>query len=383
VSATIEYPIGIGNYTDPYPRYAELRHSTPILWHEPTQTWYFFRHADVKGVLKSHSIGTIPFQPRDNDVMPFFSRLLNRQMLRSDPPAHTRLRTVVAPWFLREKLNEFRPLVREITAALLDDGVSDFVPDVATRVPPTVLARALRISPEDITRLQPASVAMVGYWEWHHESDTAAVAERGAAEIDEYFRALVQLRRRLPGEDIVTDLIAAGLTDDEALVMIVLLVNAGHETTVNQLGNSVLALLSQRRAWEELVSDPSIAPLATEELLRFDTSVQTFPRRVLNDLEIGGFELKENATVEVVFGSANRDETVFDRPDDLFLRRQPNPQLSFGVGIHTCLGAPLARLEIAEVLSTLVTKRPDLGLAAEPVWRPQLGIRGLASLPVR
>lgn len=383
MNVLVEDPIGLDNYTDPYPRYQQLRRESPVLWHEPTRTWFFFRHADVNALLRSRSVGTTPFQPRQGDAMPSFGRLMTGQMLKIDPPDHTRLRALVSPWFLRGRLQEFRPLVREITEEILGDGISDFVTDLAVKIPPRVLGAALAIPEEDVCLLQPWSIAMVRYWESHHEPDTASNAEGAAAEIGDYVGRLIRTRLKAPGDDVISDLLKAGLSEGETLVMAVLLLNAGHETTVNLLGNAMLALLTHQEAWRELASDTSIATVATEEVLRYDTSVQIFPRRVLEDLEVGGVLLSRCDNVRVVFGSANRDEEVFERPAELVLRRQPNPQLSFGVGIHTCLGAPLARLEIAEVLSVLAEEWPDIQLSGSPVWRPQLGIRGLSSLPVK
>ncbi|MHB8621196.1 MAG: cytochrome P450 [Chloroflexota bacterium] len=273
--------------------------------------------------------------------------------------------------------------MRRIVTNLLKPGLFDFATDVAVHLPPAVLAAALGISSADVYLLQPWSVAMVKYWEFHHEPDTVANAENAAREIGSYVTNLVGIRRTGGGDDVISHLISAGLSDHEIVVMAVLLLNAGHETTVHLLGNAVLALLEQRAAWRQLVADPSLAPAATEELLRYDTSIQTFPRRILQEAEIGGQTLAAGADIRLVLGSANHDADVFSHPDELNLTRQPNPHLSFGFGIHTCLGAPLARIEIAETLAVLAQERPELELAGEPLRRPGFQVRGLESLPLR
>jgi cytochrome P450 len=173
-----------------------------------------------------------------------------------------------------------------------------------------------------------------------------------------------------------------GLSDDELVATCVLLLNAGHEATVNALGNGVFALLRERREWERLVADPALVPAAVEECLRFDTPLQLFRRTALVDAEVGGVPLPAGDRVALLFGSANRDPEVFREPERLDVARSPNPHLGFGAGIHFCLGAPLARIELQEQLGALVRLAPSLELAEEPLRKPGHVIRGLERLAV-
>jgi len=219
-------------------------------------------------------------------------------------------------------------------------------------------------------------------------SKTAAAAVRASVEFSDYLRELIAERRRRPGaEDLVSALIAAHdegdrLTEQEMISTCVLLLNAGHEATVNGTGNAWAALLARSERLAALRADHALVPSAVEELLRFDTPLQLFERWVLEDVEIDGTVIPRGAELALLFGSANRDPAVFAEPDRLDLTRRENPHISFGAGIHYCLGAPMARMELAASMTALLERAPGMRLAAEPVRRPNLVMRGLAELRV-
>jgi cytochrome P450 len=245
-----------------------------------------------------------------------------------------------------------------------------------------VIADLLGVPEADRGLLRPWSRAIVAMFELEPDSGVAREAVRASVEFRAYLLELAAARRRAPGTDLLSGLAEVGLSDDELVATCVLLLNAGHEATVNALGNGVLALLERRAEWERLVADPALVPAAVEELLRFDTPLQLFRRTALADAEVGGVRVAAGERVALLFGSANRDPDAFEEPDRLDVSRSPNPHLGFGAGIHFCLGAPLARLELQEQLGALVHLAPGLRLAAEPVRRPGHVIRGLERLEV-
>jgi cytochrome P450 len=245
-----------------------------------------------------------------------------------------------------------------------------------------VIAELLGVPGPDRALLRPWSRAIVAMFELEPAEGAAADAARVGVEFRAYLLELAADRRRSPGEDLLSALVAVGLNEDELVATCVLLLNAGHEATVNALGNGVLALLSHRAQWDRLVADPSLAHGAVEELLRFDTPLQLFRRTALADADVGGVPVLAGEQVALLLGSANRDAKAFPEPDRLDVTRWPNPHLGFGAGIHFCLGAPLARVELQEELGALLRLTPGLDLDGEPVRRPGHVIRGLERIPV-
>jgi cytochrome P450 len=245
-----------------------------------------------------------------------------------------------------------------------------------------VIGELLGVPDDDRPALRPWSNAIVKMYEYGLAPELADAAERAAAEFVEYLRELAARRAREPGDDLISDLIAVELSTDELVGTAVLLLMAGHEATVNVIGNGVLALLRHRDQWQRLVADPSLVPLAVEELIRFDAPLQLFERTATVDTEVAGYPVRAGEKVAALLGAAARDPQVFDHPDELDVTRAPNPHLGFGAGIHYCVGAPLARVEIAAALDALITRMPDLRLAGEPERRPEFVIRGLRTLPV-
>jgi cytochrome P450 len=236
--------------------------------------------------------------------------------------------------------------------------------------------------------LRPWSAAITGMFELNPSAETAERAVRASIEFSDYLRALIRERRAAPGEDLVSALIAAqedgdALSEQEMVSTCVLLLNAGHEATVNTTGNGWWALLRNPDQLALLRSGvDALLPTAIEELMRFDTPLQMFERWVLEDIEVGGVTIPRGSELALLFGSANRDGERFADPDRLDVSRADNPHISFGAGIHFCLGAPLARLELTESYRALLRRAPGLSLLREPDWQPGYVIRGLAELVV-
>jgi cytochrome P450 len=367
---------------DPYPTYARLRAEAPVLLDEATGLRFVSRFADVDAALRDRRFGRVftPLEPA-SELRPF--NLLNEHSLfDKEPPEHTRLRGLVSRVFTPRRVESLRPAVRSMTEDRVRGGPTDLIADLAEPVPVAVIAELLGVPEPDRRLLRPWSRAIVAMFELDTDAVGARAAVRASSEFRTYLLALAAARRRAPGADLLSGLVEVGLSDDELVATAVLLLNAGHEATVNALGNGVLALLQRREQWERLVADPSLVPSAVEEVLRFDTPLQLFRRTALADGEVGGVPVRAGERIAVLMGSANRDGGAFANPDRLDVARSPNAHLGFGAGIHFCLGAPLARLELQEELRALIRLAPGLELAGEPVRKPGHVIRGLDALPV-
>ena len=371
-----------GFLADPYPTYARWRREAPVLLDERTGIRVVARHAEVDAALRDRRLGRafLPHEPLD--AMRPFNLLNERSLFEMEPPEHTRLRGLVSSVFTPRRAEALRPLVRAMAERRVREGLRDVIADLAEPIPVAVIAELLGVPEADRRRLRPWSRAIVRLYELEHDDEAARAAVRASEEFRAYLLDLAAERRRSPGEDLVSGLAAAGLDDEELVATCVLLLNAGHEATVNALGNGVLALLERRAEWERLVADPSLVPAAVEELLRFDTPLPLFRRTAFADTRVGGEPVPRGTRLALLFGSANRDEGAFPDPDRLDVARSPNPHLAFGAGIHFCLGAPLARVELQEELAALVRLAPGLALDGEPVRRPGHVIRGLERLPV-
>lgn len=375
-------PLDPGFIADPYPTYAVLRRAAPILRQAPDGPWFLSRHADIAAALRDRRFVRRPPTPREPGHLPAFHALQTGKLIDAEPPDHTRLKAMVNRAFTPARVEALRPRVGELADELLDVGVSDLIEDYAAIIPVAVIGELLGVPRAEQHRLRPWSNAIVAMWELARDAETEQRAEAASAEFTTYLSELVAFRRAHHGEDLLSALIAHGMSDHEVVVMGAHLLNAGHEATVNGLGNSVFALLSQRREWDRLAAEPALVAGAVEELLRFDTPLQQFARTASEAVEYGGVRFRTGDQVVLFYGSANRDPEVFAEPDRLDVTRSPNPHLVFGLGIHFCLGAPLARLELAESLGALVRRRPELDLNGPPVRRPGLTIRAFAALPV-
>ncbi|MFF5440087.1 cytochrome P450 [Streptomyces achromogenes] len=385
---------------DPYPAYAELRARGRVIRYEPSDQWLVPHHADVSALLRDRRLGRTYLHrftheefgrtPPPPEHEPFHT-LNDHGMLDLEPPDHTRIRRLVAKAFTPRTVERLAPYVHgladELVAALADNGGGDLLTDLAEPLPVAVIAELLGIPAADRPLLRPWSADICGMYELNPSEETAARAVRASVEFSGYLRELIAARRAEPGEDLVSALIAAHdegdrLTEQELVSTVVLLLNAGHEATVNATVNGWYALFRHPGQLAALRADHSLVPSAVEELLRYDTPLQLFERWVLDDIEIDGTTIPRGAEVALLFGSANHDPAVFDGPGRLDLTRAQNPHISFGAGIHYCVGAPLARIELAASLSALLERAPTLALAAEPERRPNFVMRGLRGLRV-
>ncbi|MGH8922291.1 MAG: cytochrome P450, partial [Actinomycetes bacterium] len=315
-----------------------------------------------------------------------FNLLHRNSLLENEPPAHTRLRRVIAGEFGRGHVQRLQPMVARVAEAMVAelagkiaaDGQADLLEHLAQPLPVAVIAELLGIPADDGPRLVAWSNAIVKMYEYGLPEPDQDVAERAAADFVEYLRDVVRGTPR----GIVADLLASELSPDEVVATAVLLLMAGHEATVNVIGNGVTALLTHRAQWERLLADPTLLDTCVEELIRFDAPLQLFERTATEDVEIAGFAVPRGRKIGALLGAAARDPRVFDEPDLLDIGRTPNAHLGFGMGIHYCIGAPLARVEIAAALTALTSRLPGLRLASTPARRPEFVIRGLRTLPV-
>ncbi|MCD0485379.1 cytochrome P450 [Streptacidiphilus sp. ASG 303] len=385
----------------PYDVYARLREQAPVSRYEPTGQWLVSRHADVSALLRDRRLGRTYLHrfgheefgrtPPPPEHEPFHT-LNGHGLLDLEPPDHTRIRRLVSKAFTPRMVESLRPTVRrlaeELAAGLVADGGGDLVARVAEPLPVAVIAEMLGVPEADRGLLRPWSEAITGMFELNPSEEAAARAVRASTEFSDYLRALAAERRRNPGGDLVSALVAAHdegdrLSEQELVSTCVLLLNAGHEATVNTTANGWWALLRHPDRLAQLRADPErLLPTAVEELMRYDTPLQMFERWVLDDIEVAGVRIPRGSEVALLFGSANRDPARFADPDRLDLARADNPHISFGAGIHFCLGAPLARLELAESFGAVLRAAPRLSPVREPQWRPGYVIRGLAELPV-
>jgi len=393
-------PTELGFIADPYPAYAELREREPVRYDEATDHWLISRYEDVNALLRDRRFGRTYRHLASHAEMghtdppewhaPFWD-LINAGILDMEPPNHTRVRRLVAKAFTPRFVEGLRPRVRSIMDGLVDelDGAGEFdLLRVAEPLPVTLIAEMLGVPEADRHHLRPWSADICKMYELNPSTAMQQDAVRASNEFSAYLRELARERKRDPGEDLISQLALVvdegeQLTEDELVGTCVLLLNAGHEATVNSTLLGWWSLFRNPNRLRELRADRSLLPNAIEELLRFDTPLQMFERWVLEPFEIHGVEIPRGAELGLLFGSANRDPSVFERPDELDLTREPNPHLSFGAGIHFCLGAPLGRQELQVSFTTLMDRFPNLELVEEPSWKPNYVIRGLEGLLVR
>jgi cytochrome P450 len=383
----------------PYDAYAELREHAPVSRYEPTGQWLVSRHQDVGALLRDRRLGrtyTHRFtheefgRPAPDPAHEPFHTLNDHGLLDLEAPDHTRIRRLVSKAFTPRMVEELRPTVArlagELVGGLLADGGGDLIAAVAEPLPVAVIAEMLGVPEADRGLLRPWSAAITGMFELNPGEETARRAVAASTEFSEYLRALIRERRTRPGTDLVSALIRAqegadALSEQEMVSTCLLLLNAGHEATVNTTGNGWWALLRNPDQLARLRgSVDELLPTAVEELMRYDTPLQMFERWVLEDIEVAGVSIPRGSEVALLFGSANRDPARFTDPDRLDLARADNPHITFGAGIHFCLGAPLARLELAESYGALLRRAPGLRLVREPEWQPGYVIRGLKEL---
>ncbi len=385
-----------GFLEDPYPALAEIRRLGKPVWHEQSQLFLAATYQDANAVLRNRSLGRI-FKPKKPDEdWNTFNWLHSDSLLDSEPPKHTRLRSLLVKAFNKNKIESMRPAVERLTQELLkkieikleETGEFDLIADFAEPLPVKVIAALLGFPDEDEHLLRPWSQAIVKMYEVNPSEQTQAAAQQASREFADYVRNLMEERKRNPGNDLISDLAAVEedgqkLNAQELIATCVLLLNAGHEASVNGFGNGFVAMLERPDQFKLLAQNPfGLAETAVDEFIRFDAPLHLFERTATADVEIGGVSIKEGQKIAALLGSANRDESVFKNPTEMDITRDPNPQIGFGAGIHFCIGAPLARMEMTTSLPALMVKYPNLKLVDEPVRRPGFVLRGYESVIV-
>ena len=387
-------PLAAQMAQDPYPSYANLRARDPVHRSQLLNAWVFTRYADVDAILRDFR--HFSSDPRNGELSRRRRATLpapdDYAMLFLDPPDHTRLRALVNKAFTPRAINALEPHIRSLVGSLLDDvddpASFDLIEALAHPLPVIVIAEMLGVPPEDRAQFRVWSNQRARLLEPTISAQEREVASAAAEALDAYFRPIIKQRRAAPQDDIVSALAHAEeqgdtLTEREMLTMLRLLLVAGNETTTNLIGNGLLALLQHPDQFAKLRDDPSTIPTAVEELLRFDSPVQTDFRYALADCEVNGFPVRRGQNIVLLLGAANRDSEVFENPDRLEVGRRQGNHLSFGRGIHHCLGAPLARLEGRIVLEVLLERFSSLRLlTGRPQFRDSIVLRGLRSLPV-
>lgn len=389
-------PFQSGFSDDPYPHYREMRDTDPV-HHSPMGVWVLFRCDDVFRVLRDPSqsvedrkANPTPMMELARQVMGDVAEAGSNAMLNRDPPDHTRLRRLVSKAFTARMVERLRPRVEQLVDEALGAAGPDWdvIDGLAFPLPFQVISELLGTPETDTTQLREWSGTLVRSLEPVADPHLLVAIAEASRNIRGLIGEIIDWKRRNPADDLLSGLIAAEddgdtLSEDELAEQVALLYLAGHETTVNLIGNGAVALLRQDGAWRRLSAEPVLVPGAVEELLRYDSPVQMTSRIATEDLDLEGRTLKKGETVLLAIGGANRDPEVFERPHHLLIDRpDASRHLAFSLGLHHCLGATLARLEGRLVLEELTRRYPDMVLSRAPTRRPLMVLRGFDHVPV-
>lgn len=378
-------------YQNPYPAYRAIRGKLPVFKWQQYGYWCFARHEDVNALLRDRRFGRQILHvasreelgwPETPSHLKAFYAFEQHSLLELEPPVHTRLRSLVTRSFLSRQVERLRPAMVSLCNGLIDEfetkGEADLLAEFATPIPVIVICDLLGVPSEMVQQLLLWSHDMVAMYQARRDRavDDAAVAATIA--FSDFMRGYIKERRKSPREDLLSELIHAEeqgnkLSEDELVTTAILLLNAGHEATVHAIGNGVKALL-------ELGIRDNISGGHIEELLRYDAPLHLFTRYALEDLDYAGIRFRKGEEVGLLLGAANRDPARFAEPDRFDPARDPNPHVSFGAGIHFCIGAPLARLELQVALPLLFHRLPKLALAEPPRYRDTYHFHGLERL---
>lgn len=396
-------PFDPGFTADPYPHYRAQRESEPIQ-HLPIGPWIVFEHAECNRLLRDTSLSVDARKARAIDpaqetvrrriiaeVAPGVEVREDTSILNIDPPDHTRLRRLVSSVFTSKRIGDLRPLIRRLVDEHLDAaaarGEMDLVADLAFPLPFAVISEMMGMPVTDRDRVRDWSHALVRILDFTIGPDEMRASLEAGENMRRHLTEVMAWKRDNPADDLLSALIRAEedgdvLSDTELLDQVMLLYIAGHETTVNLIGNGTWALLQHRDQLELWRDDPDLDPTAIDELLRFDSPVQLSRRIALSDIEVGGFAVPAGSFVLTSLGSANHDPAVFGPTADRLDLRRPDAarHLAFGSGTHHCLGASLARLQGAEAIGALIRRFPGLEPTGEPAWSGRLVLRGMDSL---
>jgi len=389
---------------NPYPIYARLRREAPVLWSERWQAWVVSRYDDVAASLKdkenlsNENRQALLFnhlsEGERTKLAPLRHYFAQKDVIGSDPPDHTRLRALVQKAFTPRTVASLGPRIRALASDMLGQAVKqgrfDFVADVAHPLPVILIAEMLGAPIQDRPLFKRWSADILGFQGTGKTTvELASVSQKSLLEMFDYMSRLIDERRANPQDDVITALALAEesgqrFTRDELLATCNTLLTAGHETTTNLIGTLVRLLLATGDSWSQLKAEPALIDSAIEEALRYDAPKQRNFRRIKKTHVFGGVELGENQMIFQLIGSANRDPERFDNPDSFDIRRMENDHLSFGSGIHFCLGAPLARMEARIVLETLLSLMPGCSLVEGGFkWQERVQFRGPGELWIK
>ena len=395
--APVFNPFDPATRADPYPTYRRLREQDPV-HRNPIGIWVLSRYSDIEPILRDPSFSSdlrkakdLPLMSHVDDVDDRLERR-SRVMLFTDPPDHTRLRGLVNKAFTPRTVDRLRPRAQQIVDEILDrvegDGGMDLIGDLAYPLPVIVIAEMLGVPAEDRDTFRQWSTDMARSLDPFLPPEVVGRIERSGEAFFEYFGRLIADRRAHPGDDLLSALVAAEeagdrLSEDELLATCILLLVAGHETTMNLIGNGMLGLFRHPAEMERLRAEPDLIPNAIEEMLRYDGTVQLTGRTATVDTEVAGVTIREGEISILLLGSANHDPARFAEPDRLDVGRRDVRHLGFGGGAHYCLGAPLARMEAGIAFAELLRRLPNLTPATEAFqWRENIVLRGLQELPI-
>jgi cytochrome P450 len=389
-----------GFFNDPYPAYRAIRAATPAFFWEQYGFWCFARHADVSAQLRDRRFGRqilhltsrqkLGWSEPPAHLRPFLD-VERHSLLELEPPEHTRLRNLINRAFVSRQVERLAPRIDALANALIDRfearGQVDLLEHFATPIPVIVIAELLGVPADLWPRLLDWSHRMVAMYQFgatRHAEDSAVAATQ---EFVAFLRGHIEARRGARRDDLISQLIGAEfdqgrLTEDELVATCILVLNAGHEATVHGIGNGVKALLERNVDPGQAFAAPAASAAMVEELLRFDAPLHLFTRYALEDLEYHGVALRQGDKIGLLLGAANHDPERFPAPDLIDPSRAPNPHVAFGGGIHFCIGAPLARLEMGVALSVLFRRLPGLRLAERPHYRDSYHFHGLEKLLV-
>ena len=379
-----------GFVQNPYAAYHAIRAAVPVFVWEQYGYRCFARHDDVSALLRDRRLGrqithllsreAAGLGPVPDHLKSFYA-FERHSLLELEPPAHTRLRGLVNRAFLSRQVERLKPRLVALCHELIDGfagaGEADLLAQYATPIPVIMIAELLGVPAAMAPQLLAWSHDMVAMYQARRDVEIELRAEAATVAFSHFMRSYIAERRRAPGPDLLSELIAAEaegarLSEDELITTAILLLNAGHEATVHAIANGTKALLEHGLT-------PG-APGTVEEVLRFDAPLHLFTRYVLEDMEYAGHRLRQGEEVGLLLGAANRDPARFAAPDRFDPSRDPNPHVSFGAGLHFCIGAPLARLELTCALEILFQRLPGLSLAAQPVYRDSYHFHGLEAL---
>ena len=393
---------------NPHPAYRALRKMDPV-HRSPLGAWVFSRHRDVVDCLRNGTLSVdersldlewlrsrrltrMLFHPSSGEQKSASRELMERLMLFSDPPDHTRLRSLVSKAFTPRAVAAIEPRVRDILDELLEKLVSkgsmEIMSELAYPLPAKVICEMLGVPADEHPLIVAHAPIVARRLDPIMSPEVIAVCDRSTQELTVYIEDLIERRRKDPGDDLLSALMAAqdegaSLSHDELVATVILLLIAGHETTANLLGNALLALLRNPRALQQFREDANLDHSAIEEFLRFDGPIQLTQRITVEPLSVAGEMIPAGRMIILCLSAANRDPEVFERPNSLDLARNPNPHLAFSAGGHFCLGAALARLEARIALRTLVDRLDGMEVVGPVRWRSNFTIRGLQALQLR